>query len=107
MSMDAFNAAVRTGPYLTDAEHAEIDRSNREPPEGWAAHSVRMRARRDRLAVGVLQERLHEAEMRAFWLEAFYEATVEMVRRRDRRVAELERLLDQAWRVVQTMRGSA
>jgi hypothetical protein len=107
MSMDAFNTAVRTGPYLTEAEHRELDRANREPADGWAAHSVRMRARRDRLAVGVLHERLHEAEMRAFWLEAFYEATVEMVRRRDRRIAELERLLDQAWRVCQAMRGSA
>jgi hypothetical protein len=63
-----------------------------------------MRARRDRLAVEVLSEKLHEAEIRAFWLEQFYEATVVMVERRDRRVAELERLLDQAWRVVQAMR---
>jgi hypothetical protein len=75
--------------YLSDAEHAELDRMAQVPPEGFAARSVKDRARKDRLTVDVLSDRVEELELRVFWLEEFLAAADVMLRDRDREIEHL------------------
>lgn len=92
-------------PSERDYLDARSDDSAYDQFYDWEAVEIEQRrqARWERDTVDRLVDRVQEMEMRAYLAEQFLAAALVMVGRRNRRIAQLEFVLDQALRAHQAL----